>query len=71
MSTRHQVAVSLVLVLGAISVVAVRVRSGESGPLAAEDAGHDHAAMTAASGELSPVVLDAEGSRRIGVTFAT
>jgi RND family efflux transporter MFP subunit len=35
------------------------------------EGGHDHAAMTAGSGAMQPVVLDDEAARRIGVTFAT
>ncbi len=33
--------------------------------------GHNHAAMTAGGDEQKPVRLDAEGARRIGVTYAT
>ena len=46
-------------------------RSKSEGSAEAAMEGHDHAAMTAGSGTLSPVVLDPEGARRIGVTFAT
>jgi multidrug efflux pump subunit AcrA (membrane-fusion protein) len=72
MSTRNQVILASVFVIGAGSVVGFQMRSGGDTP--ADDAmeGHDHAAMLAAvGGAAQPVVLDAEGARRIGVTLAT
>ncbi len=71
MSPRKQIVLSLLVVVISVAVVLVQLRSGEAAPAAAEAEGHDHAAMTAGTGEMQPVFLDAEGSRRIGVTFAT
>lgn len=72
MNSRKQMVVSVSLVLAALAVVAVGLRSGDAS--AAQEGGmegHDHAAMTATSGQMSPVVLDADAARRVGVTFAT
>ncbi len=70
MKTSSQIALSGVLVAAAVSLVVWQSRSGEPAEETAEG-GHDHAAMTAGSGAMQPVVLDREASRRIGVTFAT
>jgi len=69
MSTRWQIALSTLLVAASVAVVVVRLDSRDATEGAME-AGHDHAAMSS-GGERSPVVLDEEASRRIGVTFAT
>lgn len=71
MNTRAQMVVSVSLVVAAVAVVAVGFRSGDSPDAAASMDGHDHAAMAATSGQMSPVVLDADAARRIGVTLAT
>ncbi len=70
MSTRSQILLSLSLVALALVVVAVALRTGAPPDAAEVMEGHDHAAMTAGSGELEPVVLDADAVRRIGVTYA-
>lgn len=71
MNTRNQIIISL-LVLGAAGVaVAIGVQGNEEdGMQEMEAGGHNHAAMSAPSGGLSPVVLDGEAARRIGVTYA-
>ncbi len=71
MSTRNQIFLAVVLALGAVGVV-VAFGFGEEGQGGGADpmAGHDHSAMAAAD-EAQPVSLDAEASRRIGVTYAT
>lgn len=71
MNTRKQIVLSLFLVVAALAVVVVRLRSGEAAVAQGAEGGHDHAAMTAGAADQKPVVLDAEGARRIGVTFAT
>lgn len=72
MNSRNQILLAASMVLVAVVVVAVGFRGGEA-DAAQEGAmeGHDHAAMTARAGQMSPVALDAEAARRIGVTFAT
>lgn len=71
MNTRNQVILSLFLVGSAATAVAFGMSDGEAGR-AQDTAGgdHDHAAMSATSGEMKPVALDAEAARRIGVTYA-
>jgi Cu(I)/Ag(I) efflux system membrane fusion protein len=71
MSTRNQLALSAFIVVAALAAVALRIGSGEAAPGPADQGGHDHAAMMAGSDAMQPVMLDEEGSRRIGVTFAT
>jgi Cu(I)/Ag(I) efflux system membrane fusion protein len=71
MSTRMQISISAVIVLAAVGGAALGLRSADGVQGDQEAGGHDHAAMTAGSGEMSPVVLDAEGARRIGVSYAT
>lgn len=70
MTIKKEFVVSALIVVAALAVVTVRLRTSEA-VLVEGDEGHDHAAMTTGSGEMSPVVLDDEGARRIGVTFAT
>ncbi len=70
MSAKKQVLLSIaIVVLAAVGVVvASRGGSGDE----ARIAGHDHAAMGGAGGDTrTPVRLDAESARRIGVTYAT
>ncbi len=69
MSTRLQVLLSVIVIGAAASVVAYEMRSGAPEDAGGGMEGHNHAAMTGGS-ERKPVVLDAEGARRIGVTFA-
>ena len=72
MNSRKQTMVSVSLVLGALAVVAVGLRSGDAGEAqGGAMEGHDHAAMAAGAGQMDPVFLDAEAGRRIGVTLAT
>ncbi len=72
MSTRNQVILTAVFVIGAVSVVGYQLRSGGETEADAAMEGHDHAAMLAAiGGDGQPVVLDAEAAQRIGVTLAT
>lgn len=69
MSTPKQIALSACIVVVAVVVVIVTLRSGE--PTADEaTGGHDMASMSMGGGEMRPVVLDEEAARRIGVTFA-
>jgi Cu(I)/Ag(I) efflux system membrane fusion protein len=70
MNTRRQIVLSVFLVVTALGVVVVRLRSSEAPVGEGAKGGHDHAAMTAGAGEQKRVVLDSESSRRIGVTFA-
>ncbi|HSG09350.1 MAG TPA: efflux RND transporter periplasmic adaptor subunit [Longimicrobiales bacterium] len=70
MNTRNQIAVSVFVVAGALATVAFTAQDGQEAAGQGGMEGHDHAAMTAASGELKPVSLDAEQARRIGVTYA-
>lgn len=69
MTIKKELGLAALIVAVAGAVVGVRLRTGEALEVQGE-AGHDHAAMVAGSDELSPVVLDDEGARRIGVTFA-
>jgi len=70
MKTRFQIALAVILVLGAAGAVAWTSAGGETQE-AGEDpmAGHDHSAMSAAD-EAQPVSLSPDAARRIGVTFA-
>jgi len=72
MNKRKQIVLSLSLVgASLVAVAAFAVVGGDPGTNQMPD-GHNHAAMTAASGEaLRPVRLDPEEARRIGVTYAT
>lgn len=71
MSTRTQIVLSTLAVAAASIIVLFALRSGEAAPVEAGMEGHDHSAMVAGGGERQSVALDPEGSRRIGVTFAT
>jgi len=72
MNARRQVVLSVSLVAVAAVVVALELRNGAEPDAQVGAEGHDHAAMSAAgSGELKPVVLDAEAARRIGVAYAS
>lgn len=71
MNTRTQIVLSVSLVAGAALVLVVGLRAGDAPQAADSMEGHDHAAMSATSGTLKPVVLDAEAARRIGVAYAT
>jgi Cu(I)/Ag(I) efflux system membrane fusion protein len=69
MTKRTQLVVSVGLVLAAAAIVAAyRLKAGA--PSAAEAAGHNHGAKAAGADEAQPVMLDPEGARRIGVTYA-
>lgn len=69
MKNLKQIAVSMLVVLAALAVVAFQLRDGEAAQAAEGMEGHNHAAMGAGS-EQKPVRLSAEDARRIGVTFA-
>lgn len=72
MKTRKQIVLSLALVGASLIVVAAFMFAGGEAKQEEGAGGHNHAAMTAASGdELRPVRLDTDGARRIGVTYAT
>ena len=71
MSTSKQIALSVLLVAVAATVVVYQVRSGPDDGAGAEAGGHDMAAMSAGGGEMQPVLLNADAAQRIGVTFAT
>jgi len=73
MTSRNQIRLSVALVAAAILVVAAFTRFGRSSdPQGGAQAGHDHAAMSAAAGETrAPVRLESDAARRIGVTYAT
>ncbi len=71
MNTKKQVFLSAGIVLAAVALVAFRVGTDGEAPVQAGMEGHNHAAMTAGGDEQKPVRLDAEGARRIGVTYAT
>jgi membrane fusion protein, copper/silver efflux system len=68
MTTRNQILFSIGLV--AVAAAFVFVRTGRQAVAETPAQGHDHAAMAAASSEPSPVHLDPESARRIGVTYA-
>ena len=69
MTNRMQYLISASLVASAVAVVTVVTAIR---PEADTDAaGHDHVATAAGAGDASPVTLDPESARRIGVTFAT
>jgi Cu(I)/Ag(I) efflux system membrane fusion protein len=71
MSTRNQIVLSVAVVLSAVSLVAFKLRPADT-PAQRSMSGHDHAAMSMGGndGDGEPVKLDAQGARRIGVTFA-
>jgi len=71
MKTSYQILIAVVLVIGAAVIVALDLGSDGIEVSTQEEGGHDHAAMTAGSGSMQPVVLDDEAARRIGVTLAT
>ncbi len=72
MKTRKQIVLSLALVGASLIVVAAFMFAGGEAKQEEGAGGHNHAAMTAASGdELRSVRLDPDGARRIGVTYAT
>lgn len=70
MKTSYQILIAAALVIGAAAIVALDLGSDGAEVSTQEDGGHDHAAMTAGSGSMQPVVLDEEAARRIGVTLA-
>ncbi|MGD2121055.1 MAG: efflux RND transporter periplasmic adaptor subunit [Gemmatimonadota bacterium] len=72
MNTRSQIILALSIVLlsaGAVTVYSMAQTPRESADSGME--GHDHSAMSSGGGDAQPVILDDEGARRIGVTFAT
>lgn len=72
MKTRNQLIIAIVLVFAAVGVVAIFGMGGGAQEGAADPMeGHDHSAMSAGADEAQPVTLDADASRRIGVTYAT
>ena len=71
---RKDLMVGAAMVVIALAIVTIRLRASDAADAAEMQAaagGHDHAAMTAGSGELSPVALDEEGGQRIGVALST
>jgi Cu(I)/Ag(I) efflux system membrane fusion protein len=71
MSTKKQLALSIALVALAAIVVILARRNGSDSTAAGGAAGHDQMAAGSGGDAKSPVRLDAESARRIGVTFAT
>lgn len=71
MKTSYQILIAAGLVVSAAAIVALDLESDGTGIATQDEGGHDHAAMTAGSGSMQPVVLDEEAARRIGVTLAT
>ena len=71
MSNWKQILLSVSLVAVVALFVTVQLRSNEPAQALDGEGEHNHAAMTAGTGVMQPVVLDAEASRRIGVTLAT
>jgi Cu(I)/Ag(I) efflux system membrane fusion protein len=71
MNVRKQILLGVGIVLVSVAVVAIKLGTGGEREAAAAVQGHDHAAMSAGGDEQKPVRLDAEGARRIGVTYAT
>jgi RND family efflux transporter MFP subunit len=71
MKTRKDLAVGVLILVVALAVVAVRLRATDRAETQAQTGGHEHGAISAGSGELSPVVLDDEDARRIGVALST
>jgi len=71
MSTRNQILLGAGILIAAVMLVAFRMGAGGDARPQEATGGHDHAAMTAGDDERSPVHLDAEGARRIGVAYAT
>lgn len=69
MKTKNELGLGVLIVGAALAIVSVRLWRGEAVDVQGDE-GHDHAAMIARSDEMSPVLLDDEGGRRIGVTFA-
>jgi RND family efflux transporter MFP subunit len=69
MKNWKQITLSAVLVLAAAGFVGFQVQ-GDAPEVDGGMEGHNHAAMTAGSGQ-NPVRLSPDDSRRIGVTFAT
>jgi Cu(I)/Ag(I) efflux system membrane fusion protein len=70
MSNRKQILIAgglIVLALGVVGVYALATQDAQ----AEAAGGHNHAAMAGGSGDAKPVSLDAEGARRIGVSYAT
>jgi hypothetical protein len=70
MSTKWQAVLSVAVVLMAGGAVAAYAAFGEGGPGPQEMEGHVHGAGPAAGDELTPVHLDPDRERRIGVTYA-
>jgi membrane fusion protein, copper/silver efflux system len=71
MTKRRDLAVGAALVVAALAVVATQLRTSDTTDMQATAGGHDHGAISAGSGDLSPVALDDEGARRIGVALST
>ncbi|MDE3014346.1 MAG: efflux RND transporter periplasmic adaptor subunit [Gemmatimonadota bacterium] len=70
MKTSYQILIAAGLIVGAAAIVALDLNSEGTDVATQDEAGHDHAAMTAGSGSMQPVVMDDEAARRIGVTLA-
>ncbi|MGE0160834.1 MAG: efflux RND transporter periplasmic adaptor subunit [Gemmatimonadales bacterium] len=70
MTARRDIAIAATIVVVALAVVTLRLRSGEEaeGQVAA---GHNHGVVTAPSGGPQPVMLDGEAARRIGVALSS
>ena len=70
MTTKKQIALSIALVALAALGVALASLGDSDSTAAGEAGGHDHATSAGGGAEKSPVRLDAESARRIGVTYA-
>ena len=70
MNKHAQILLSILLVVAASAAVILYARAGSPDASGDGTAGHQHAAP-ASGGELSPVEMDDDLARRIGVTFAT
>ena len=70
MNEHKQILVSILLVMAASAAVILYARAGSPDPSGDDVSGHQHAAP-AGPGELSPVEMDDDLARRIGVTYAT
>lgn len=71
MSTKSQILISVVIVSVAVAVTGYQLRPNDGAEQQEGAGGHNMATMGATTGQMSPVVLDAEAARRIGVAFAT
>jgi Cu(I)/Ag(I) efflux system membrane fusion protein len=69
MTNRKQLWIASLIVTVALVAVTVQVLTDDTGAVQEEGEVMDHASMTAGSGEMSPVLLDGDAGRRIGLAF--